>query len=67
MIGQTKSKELLLKLAVSSSSSSRLQLIGMMCGFEEWAQTFQEKMAPPVDSVEELDAVELDDVIMVDR
>ena len=65
VVGQTKSRELLIELATSSTSRSRLQLIGMVLGLEEWGHTFQDKMTLQQECVETLYVTDLDDVIMV--
>ena len=51
VLGSTKSKALLLRLADSGPALTRLQLLGWLLGHADWTDSFTELCNPPADGV----------------
>ena len=62
VIGQVKCRQLLLQLATTSAQKTRLQLIGMMLGVQDWSHSFLAKVIPQSGCTDALKSVALDDL-----
>ena len=66
VIGQSKSKELLLHQVSTLQQHSRLHSLGMLLGIGEWSQSFQQRLTLPENCVERPEKIDFGDGKAID-
>ena len=66
VVGQVQSKQLLMQHCHSMEQISRLQMLGMLLGVNEWMQSFHSRLTLPQSCVEDVAMqMEMEDAIEV--